>query len=380
VLRSSIREFLCSEAMAALGVPTSRAAAIVTVRDRVARDMFYDGRMKMEQGAVVLRLAPSWFRFGSFEILATNSEFEELRQLADFVLATAFPHIPETGEQGYLAMFQEVVTATAELVAAWTAVGFVHGVLNTDNMSIASLTIDYGPFGFVEAYSTSFTPNHSDEESRYDLGSQAAIGRWNLAKLATALRPLVGDTKALDMLLEGYWPAHNAKLLALWRAKLGLVGEEEGDLAMVDQLLAIMEAVGADFTQTFRDLGEVSLEELGEGRVPAAAWGLTKCMEHGGMEEWLGGYRARVERALTWDLVGDTGRMEAMQATNPRYVLRNWVAQHAIEQAEGGDHGEVEFLLQLLQRPFTTSKAAEERGYAGPPPRGAAGLAVSCSS
>ena len=168
-----------------------------------------------------------------------------------------------------------MVEKTAQLVAHWTAVGFAHGVLNTDNMSIASVTIDYGPFGFLDEYKPGFTPNHSDDDGRYDFQSQAGIGRWNLAKLAIALRPLLsaGNQNNLEtLLIKGYWPVYNAKLLELWRAKLGLVTEEEGDGALVELLLATMEVVEADFTQTFRDLAEVSLEDLEDQKIPSSAW------------------------------------------------------------------------------------------------------------
>jgi len=348
------------------------------VKDKVARDMFYDGRMKMEQCAVVLRIAPTWFRFGSFEILAKSNEVEELRQLADFVLKQSFPHIPETGEQGYLAMFQEVVEKTAQLVAHWTSVGFAHGVLNTDNMSIASVTIDYGPFGFLDEYKPGFTPNHSDDDGRYDFQSQAGIGRWNLAKLATALRPLLGagHENTLETLLKGYWPAYDAKMLELWRAKLGLVTEEEEDKALVELLLATMEVVEADFTQTFRDLAELSLEDLKDQKIPSSAWGLTQCMKHKQMKEVLSQYVARLKREEREDMA----RMESMQGANPRYILRNWMAQRAIELAEEEDFSEVSFLLELLQNPFSTNKEAEARGYASPPPKWSRRLAVSCSS
>jgi len=378
VLRSSVREFLCSEAMAALKVPTSRAASLVVVKDKVARDMFYDGRMKMEPCAVVLRIAPTWFRFGSFEILAKSNELEELRQLADFVLKQSFPHISETGDQGYLAMFQEVVEKTAELVAHWTSVGFAHGVLNTDNMSIASVTIDYGPFGFLDEYKPGFSPNHSDDDGRYDFQSQAGIGRWNLAKLATALRLLLGagQQNTLETLLKGYWPAYEAKLMELWRAKLGLITEEEGDKALVELLLATMEVVEADFTQTFRDLAEVSMEDLEEQKIPSSAWGLTQCMKQKQMKEVLRQYVARLKKEEREDVA----RMEAMQGANPRYILRNWIAQRAIELAEEEDFSEVRFLLQLLQNPFSISKEAEAKGYASPPPKWSRKLAVSCSS
>ena len=214
-----MREFLCSEAMHHLGVPTSRAASLIVSDDLVPRDMFYDGRMKPERGAVVLRVSPSWFRIGSFEVLASNKEFEELKQLADFVLSNSFPEITETGEDGYLAMFAEVVDKTALLIAKWMSVGFAHGVLNTDNMSIASVTIDYGPFGFLDEYNPRFVPNHSDDMGRYDFQNQVNIGLWNLDKLATALKPLISDDKhsQLETILKGYGVKYQSYHLEIFR-------------------------------------------------------------------------------------------------------------------------------------------------------------------
>ena len=206
VLRSSVREFLCSEAMYHLGVPTSRAVSLIVTRDPVPRDIFYNGHVKHERGAVVMRLAPTWFRFGSFEILAKKGEHDALRQLADLVLETVFPDISDQGEDGYLAMFSVIVDRTAELVARWNAVGFTHGVLNTDNMSVAGVTIDYGPFGFIDEYNPGFIPNHSDDMGRYDLQNQVNIGLWNCDKLAVALKPLISPEKhqQLQTILRGY--------------------------------------------------------------------------------------------------------------------------------------------------------------------------------
>lgn len=378
VLRSSIREFLCSEAMAALGVPTSRAAAIVLAEDKVPRDIFYNGRPRLEPCAVVLRLAPTWFRFGSLEILAISGELEELRQLADFLLVHTFPHIQETGEGGYLAMFQQVVTSTAELIAHWNTLGFAHGVLNTDNMSMASVTIDYGPFGFVDAYQPGFTPNHSDDMGRYDLQSQGNIGSWNLEKLATALKPLLSqeNQRSLDMVMAGYEDTLTRHQHTLWRKKLGLEEEREGDTALVENLLDIMAVVGADFTQTFRDLSELRIEDLEVGEIPSTAWGLNQCFKHKEAGAFLKMYTDRVKK----EKGTEEERRQRMGGRNPRYVLRNWMAQAAIEMAEKDDFSEVQFLHTLLQDPFTINREAEALGYSSPPPAWAARLAVSCSS
>merc|ERR1719474_167054 len=379
VLRSSVREFLCSEAMHWLGVPTSRAATLTVTDDGVPRDMFYDGRMKLERGAVVLRLAPTWFRFGSFEILAKNKEYEELKQLADFILTNSFPDIPETGQDGYLAMFADVVDRTADMIARWSVVGFAHGVMNTDNMSIRGVTIDYGPFGFIDEYNPRFVPNHSDDMGRYDLENQVNIGLWNLDKLAEALKPLI-DTdkhKQLEMILQGYGEKFQEYQMTLYRAKLGLSESSESDELLVGLLLDTMETTEADFTQTFRDLSELSLEDLKAQKIPEAAWGLYQCFKSKQIKEFLNLYVEKLEK----DNIVDEERMIAMRKTNPRYILRNWIAQKAIEMAEEDDFSEVQFLLKLLKNPFQLNRDAEKKkGYASKPPRWSKKLAVSCSS
>ena len=192
VLRSSVREFLCSEAMYALDVPTSRAATLIVSPDTVMRDIFYNGNAKPEKCAVVLRLASSWFRIGSIEILAKKGETKELNQLMDYILEKHFSNVKqEDREEWILAMFAHIVDATAHLVAKWMSVGFTHGVLNTDNLSLASITIDYGPFGFLDDYDPNYIPNHSDDSGRYDYESQPGICLWNLGRLAVALTPLL---------------------------------------------------------------------------------------------------------------------------------------------------------------------------------------------
>jgi len=379
VLRSSIREFLCSESMYGLGIATSRAAAIVVSDDKIPRDLFYNGRVIMEKGAVVLRLAPSWFRFGSFEILARNGELAELRQLADFILKNNFPNIEKEGDAGYMAMFSQVVQQTAEMIANWNAVGFAHGVMNTDNMSIMSVTIDYGPFGFVDEYNPRFIPNHSDDSGRYDLESQVNIGLWNLDKLAVAMRPLVSpDTRSqMEIVLKGYGVKYQEVWSKLFRQKLGLLsdgGEEDEDL--INTLLEVMESIDADFTQTFRDLSELSLDDLVSFKIPESSWGLHQCLKNKKIKDFLALYGARLKKEGR----EDEHRMSDMQTINPRYILRNWIAQRAIELAENDDFSEVQFLLDLLNNPYNINKIAEEKGYANPPPGWSKKLAVSCSS
>lgn len=384
VLRSSVREFLCSESMHYLGVPTSRAATLTVTNDPIPRDMFYNGRVKNERGAVVLRIAPSWFRIGSLEILRKSREFEELKLLANFILKHNFSHIKETGEDGYLSMFAEVCEKTADLIARWQSIGFAHGVLNTDNMSLSSVTIDYGPFGFVDAYDPNFTPNHSDDEGRYDLENQGNIGLWNMEKLSQALMPLIDKSKhpQLASILKGYSKHYEDRYLHLFRSKLGLDPTDltEAGIAkdqdLIQKLLQAMEITKADFTQTFRDISELSLEDLETVSIPDSAWGLTGCLKTTKIKDFLKAYAERIKELN----VDDSERLESMQATNPRYILRNWIAQEAIQRAEESDYSEVQFQLELFKNPFKINKAAEAKGYASPPPKWAGKLAVSCSS
>ena len=327
-------------------------------------------------------------RFGSFEILALNGELAELKRLADFILEVNFPHLrgdntESPGEEEgdtYLAMFSEICDKTALLIAKWDAVGFAHGVLNTDNMSVLSLTIDYGPFGFVNEYSSHFTPNHSDDEGRYDLSSQAHIGLWNLDRLARALKPLLTaeKQKSLELTLGGYSRNYEQHRLTFFRQKLGLSGVEPGDSQLIELLLNCMELTEADFTQTFRDLSEISQVDLGSLVIPPSYWGLSACMKSEQFRQFVELYAARLKvEPIELD---EAARLTAMQAVNPRYVLRNWIAQRAIQAAEVDDFSEVEFLLLLLQNPFKVNQEAEARGYAGPPPSWAKSLTVSCSS
>ncbi|XP_076470944.1 protein nucleotidyltransferase YdiU-like [Babylonia areolata] len=377
VIRSSVREFLCSEAMHHLGIPTSRAASLVVSEDTVVRDQFYDGHPRPERTAVVLRLARSWFRIGSLEILTHSGEVDLLKEVVDFTIAEHFPDIDPTDSGKYLAFFQEVVRDTARLMALWQSVGFAHGVCNTDNFSLLSITIDYGPFGFLDAYDPRFVPNTSDDEHRYSYENQPSVGAFNLEKLRLALLPLwtENDKAVSKKILHGYAEYYKSRFMELFRRKLGLEtssGEEDENLVAV--LLKMMADTKADFTMTFRELGEVSLPELTQGHF--GKWALRTLMSH----EWYSGWVAMYAARLKSEWQTDQGRQRMMNSSNPRYILRNWVAQLAVDSVERNDFSVVNKLLDIVKNPFTYQQTAEDMGLAARPPDWASGLKVSCSS
>ncbi len=359
VLRSTIREYLCSEAMAGLGIPTTRALSIVATREGVRRET-------IEPGAVLTRLSPSHVRFGHFEFFHHSGNTEAVRLLADHVIAEHFPHLAPRPDR-YAAWFGEVVSATAALIAQWMAVGFEHGVMNTDNMSVLGLTIDYGPFGFLDGFDPSWVCNHSDEAGRYAFDKQPAIAHWNLRALALALTSLV-EREALIEALNSYAPAYLGFFATLMRRKFGLYEARPEDEALIGELLSIMARSRADYTLSFRRLSRVEDEAGG------AAWlDLFPLPERADAEAWLARYRARIASEHADE------RPQMMERINPKYVLRNWVAETAIRAVE--DHGNAQPLdriLNLMQSPFDEHPDDEE--FAAPPPEAMRDLAVSCSS
>ncbi|XP_027306414.2 protein adenylyltransferase SelO isoform X2 [Anas platyrhynchos] len=379
VLRSSVREFLCSEAMHYLGIPTSRAASLVVSDDEVWRDQFYNGNIKKERGAIVLRLAKSWFRIGSLEILAHSGELDLQRRLLDFIIQEHFPLIAVNDSDRYLEFFSTVVSETANLIALWMSVGFAHGVCNTDNFSLLSITIDYGPFGFMDSYDPNFVPNTSDDEGRYKIGNQANVGLFNLNKLLQALKPLLDprQKQLASQVLEGYGQHYYTRSTELFRTKLGLLGDDENDNYLIAFLLKLMEDRRADFTMTFRELSEITEDQLKELHIPEEFWALQDLGKHKLFSEWVSMYLLRLEHNK-----GDTDvkRRKRMTAVNPRYVLRNWMAESAVQKANLNDFSEVHLLQQILQHPFRRQEAAEKAGYSLRPPAWAKDLKVSCSS
>ncbi|CAL1533271.1 unnamed protein product, partial [Lymnaea stagnalis] len=379
VLRSSIREFLASEAMHFLGVRTSRAVSLVVSNDYVMRDQFYDGHPVPERAAIVLRVAPSWFRIGSLEILAQSSERDLLQLLLDHIISTHYKTIDLNDPDKYLHLFQSVVESTAELIAQWQSVGFTHGVGNTDNFSLLSITIDYGPFGFLDHYNPKYVPNTSDEEGRYNYENQPQIGYYNLEKLLFSIESLFEKSqyKTAQIILNGYFEVYKDKFVKLFAKKLGLSSIHQAeDGNFVEMFLKILKESGADFTMTFRQLGETHFDKLVTEKFHDNGWALNKIIQHSLYQDFLKLYKSRLDSEGTTD----GQRQKMMNAHNPRYILRNWMAQNAIASAEKDDFTQVQKIYEILKSPFMYQQEAEDLGYAREPPSWAAHIKVSCSS
>ena len=349
VLRSSIREFLCSEAMHHLGIPTTRALCLVATGEDVVRDMFYDGHPKDEPGAIVCRVAPSFIRFGHFELPALRGDIALLRRLADFCIARDFPHLRGEGEALYGDWFGEVCERTARLVADWMRVGFVHGVLNTDNMSILGLTIDYGPYGWIDAYDPDWTPNTTDAMGRrYRFGWQPKVAYWNLGKLAQALSPLFAGTDALQAGLEGFATAYTAAERDITARKLGLAECRDADVELIRDLHELLQEHEVDMSLWFRALADVDADA--PSLQPLAHAFYDEAKREAGQDAfaaWLARYAARLHD----DPLPADERRARMHATNPKFVLRNWLAQQAIDRAHQGDFSGIGELLEVMRRP-----------------------------
>ena len=377
VLRSSIREYLCSEAMHGLGIPTTRALCLVASPEPVRRE-------EIESAAVVTRVAPSFLRFGHFEHFSTPSTRDDLRALADHAIAH---HLPEclarqSQWQGsvYAALLDEVQDRTAQLLAQWQAVGFCHGVMNTDNMSLLGLTIDYGPYQFLDGFNPGHICNHSDHQGRYAYGRQPNVAYWNLYCLAQALAPLIDDEALTLRVLEGYKTLFPRYLGNAMRAKLGLTGalapesERQADWTLVEDLLQLMAAEQVDFTLFWRQLSHAVVHQSTLASPTPEGWrGVTDLLlDRPRLLAWLNRYTGRAGHAH----FAEMGRQ--MLRTNPKFVLRNHLAETAIRQAKQGDFSEIETLHNLLKSPYDEHPGFE--AYADVPPDWAAQLEISCSS
>jgi uncharacterized protein YdiU (UPF0061 family) len=389
VLRSSVREFLCSEAMYHLGVPTTRALSLVTTGEPVMRDMFYDGNAKDEPGAVVCRVAPSFTRFGNFQIFASQDKVDLMKRLVDYTIARDFPHLGDPSKETYLAWFEEICRKTALMIAHWMRVGFVHGVMNTDNMSILSLTIDYGPYGWLEDFDPNWTPNTTDAQGRrYRYGHQPQIAHWNLTQLANAIFPLIDDVESLQKVLDVYPATYEQHHQNMMRDKLGLnTFDPETDNDLITDLFTTLRVVETDMTLFYRNLADVdaaSQKEKGDDDLIAPLMDAYYLPEEltpenkGQIAAWLRRYTARVKKEGTPNDI----RKNRMNQNNPKYVLRNYLAQLAIDKAEEGDNTLVNELLEVLRHPYDEQPGKEEFAQKRPEwARHRAGCSMlSCSS
>jgi uncharacterized protein YdiU (UPF0061 family) len=368
VLRSSVREFMCSEAMHHLGVPTTRALSLVATGESVVRDMFYDGNPQAEPGAIVCRVAPSFVRFGNFEILAAGQELDALKRLADYVIAGHFPELGAPSPAIYARWFEEICRRTATLVAEWMRVGFVHGVVNTDNMSILGLTIDYGPYGWLEGYDPRWTPNTTDAQGRrYCYGKQPSIAQWNLVRFANAIYPLIEDKAPLEQGLAAFAETFENASGRMLADKLGLVSlDREGDDKLLGDLFELLQQVETDMTLFFRNLAALPLVGAADKADDRAlveplrrAFYTEEAFAPEHLSRLAGWLRRYIER-VRHDGVPTLERVARMNRANPKYVLRNYLAQRAIDALEHGDASVMERLMAVLQRPYDEQPGHDE--------------------
>lgn len=387
VLRSSVREYLASQAMVGLGIPTTRALSLVSADDPVMRET-------VETAAIVARVAPSFVRFGSFEHWASRKRPDLVRQLADYVIERFYPEclsgasgVTETPDAQYVRFLEAVVRRTALLMANWQVVGFCHGVMNTDNMSILGLTLDYGPYGFMEGFDARHICNHTDTNGRYAWHAQPAVAHWNLYQLANSLFSIVPDAEALRNALDAFEPSFLNAMQSHMSRKLGLKTWQAGDEVLIDDLWSVMQASHADFSMTFRQLayapgltqaapGELAFDlggTVGDGSGSLQPF-VDLFVDREAAKAWLIRYRERVAlESIPWQQ-----RVSDMLAVNPLYVLRNYLAQQVIEATQRGDFSELNNMMDLLAAPFS-ARAGMER-YAALPPHWASKIEVSCSS
>jgi uncharacterized protein YdiU (UPF0061 family) len=370
VLRSSVREFLCSEAMYHLGVPTTRALSLVLTGEDVVRDMFYNGNPQAERGAVVCRVAPSFIRFGSFQIFTSRGEIDVLRQFVDFTIRTDFPHLVRNDlkldKQNYIEWFNEVCKTTAEMIVHWQRVGFVHGVMNTDNMSILGLTIDYGPYGWLDDYDPDWTPNTTDAaERRYRYSQQPEIALWNLLQLANAIYPLVEEEEPFQQALTAYNQYFNQKWQSMMAQKLGLkYFTVETDQDLFKELLVLLPEVEIDMTIFYRKLANINIHDEGltdERLIEPLldAWYRFEAVSDDYQTRFVNWLRKYTER-LRNEGADQEEKKQRMNAVNPKYVLRNYLSQLAIDKADNGDFSMVNELLEVMRCPYDEQSEKEE--------------------
>ncbi len=354
VLRSSIREYLCSEAMYHLGVPTTRALSLALSGDQVLRDVMYDGNAAYEKGAIVCRTAESFLRFGSYQIFPARGDVKTLKTLVDYTIKHHYSHLGKLSKETYVSFFKEVAERSLEMVIHWQRVGFVHGVMNTDNMSILGLTIDYGPYGWLEGYDHGWTPNTTDNtHKRYRYGVQPEVVLWNLYQLANALYPLIEEAEPLEAVLENYQEKFPEKYMHMMREKLGLFSSKESDGILVSNLEEVLQKTETDMTIFFRLLSSTSKDDTIEEalkKIEKAFYTPSEVVDEikNSWENWFQNYIDRLQN----ETVSDEERKTKMNAVNPKYVLRNYMAQLAIDDANKNDFVLLSELYLLLKNPY----------------------------
>lgn len=359
VLRSSIREYLCSEAMFHLGIPTTRALSLSLSGDQVLRDVLYNGNPAYEKGAIVSRISPSFLRFGNFEIFAARKDVKNLKILADYTIKHHFPHLGKPSKETYISFFAAVSERTLKMIIDWQRVGFVHGVMNTDNMSILGLTIDYGPYGWLEGFDFGWTPNTTDRQNkRYRYGNQPNIGLWNLYQLANALYPIIEEVEPLEAILNQYKVDFEKQSLQMMKSKLGLFVTDEDDLELIQDLEDNLQLVETDMTIFFRNLSNFSDDKTGLKLIENAFYDL-ESISMDVKNRWNSWFKNYANR-LAIEQVSSEKRKEKMNAVNPKYVLRNYMAQLAIDAADEGDYTLIDELFQLLKKPYTEQPENEK--------------------
>ncbi|WP_299062711.1 protein adenylyltransferase SelO [uncultured Polaribacter sp.] len=351
VLRSSIREYLCAEAMFYLGVPTTRSLSLSLSGDNVLRDVLYNGNPAYEKGAIVARISPSFLRFGNFEIFTARKDVKNLKILVDYTIQQHFAHLGKPSKETYINFFKEVSERTLEMIIHWQRVGFVHGVMNTDNMSILGLTIDFGPYGWLEGFDFGWTPNTTDRQhKRYRYGNQPNIGLWNLYQLANALYPIIEEVAPLNKILEQYKASFEVQSLQMMQSKLGLFTSDEEDAKLTQDLEETLQLVETDMTIFFRNLSSFVDEKTGFEIVKGAFYNVEDISEDV-KNKWNNWFK-KYENRLKIERISSEERKVKMNAINPKYVLRNYMSQLAIDDADKGNYNLIDELFQLLKNPY----------------------------
>lgn len=354
VLRSSVREYLCAEAMYYLGVPTTRSLSLMLSGDEVLRDILYNGNPAYEKGAIVCRVAPSFIRFGSFEMLTARNELKNLKQFVEYNIKHYFPEIKGEPKEQYSQFFKTVADKTREMILHWQRVGYVHGVMNTDNMSIHGITIDYGPYGWLENYDPNWTPNTTDSQNRrYRFGNQPQIAQWNLYQLANAIYPLINEAKPLEDILESFITDFNSDYKTMFLSKLGLFTSSETDDELIDSLEATLQLSETDMTIFFRNLSKVQKSDSVEKAMEKIqdSFYIPEQISGEILDSWKKWFTLYIER-LNAEKLSDKDRSDKMNVINPKYVLRNYMSQLAIDAADQGDYSLINELYLLLQKPY----------------------------